>query len=166
MTVAENPSPRSRYSVYSPAKPAPTITTSRSWSPIREDMSLLECDCGTERVAPSPMRSTEGVPAQVHVPASTSRKESGYDQRVWSRGLPEHRAPQKTRRREMAWDFSTEPEFQKKLDWVEEFCREEVEPLDYVFPYAVRSKDPKIRALVKGLQDRIKEQGLWAIFLD
>ena len=66
----------------------------------------------------------------------------------------------------MAWDFSTEPEFQKKLDWVEEFCREEVEPLEYVFPYAVRSKDPKIRALVKGLQDQVKDQGLWAIFLD
>ncbi|MDT5160325.1 MAG: acyl-CoA dehydrogenase, partial [Mycobacterium sp.] len=29
----------------------------------------------------------------------------------------------------MAWDFSTDPDFQKKLDWVEEFCREEVEPL-------------------------------------
>ena len=40
----------------------------------------------------------------------------------------------------MAWDFSNEPEFQEKLDWVEEFCREEVEPLEYVFPYAVRSK--------------------------
>src|SRR5262249_40635909 len=66
----------------------------------------------------------------------------------------------------MAWDFSTEPEFQKKLDWVEEFCREEVEPLDLVFPYAVRSPDPKIKALVKGLQDQIKDQGLWAIFLD
>ena len=66
----------------------------------------------------------------------------------------------------MAWDFSTEPEFQKKLDWVEHFCREEVEPLDYVFPYAVRSKDPKIKALVKGLQNQIKHQGLWAIFLD
>jgi len=34
----------------------------------------------------------------------------------------------------VAWDFSTDPEFQKKLDWVEQFCREEVEPLDYVFP--------------------------------
>jgi alkylation response protein AidB-like acyl-CoA dehydrogenase len=66
----------------------------------------------------------------------------------------------------MSWDFSTEPEFQKKLDWVEEFCREEVEPLEYVFPYAVRSKDPKIRALVKGLQDQVRDQGLWAIFLD
>ena len=49
----------------------------------------------------------------------------------------------------MAWDFSTEPEFQKKLDWVERFCREQVEPLDLVFPYAVRSKDPKLKALVK-----------------
>ena len=66
----------------------------------------------------------------------------------------------------MGWDFSTEPEFQKKLDWVEEFCREEVEPLEYVFPYAVRSQDPKIKALVKGLQDQVKDQGLWAIFLD
>ena len=66
----------------------------------------------------------------------------------------------------MAWDFSTEPEFQEKLDWVEEFCREEVEPLEYVFPYAVRSRIPKIKALVKGLQDQVKDQGLWAIFLD
>src|SRR5690348_16323636 len=66
----------------------------------------------------------------------------------------------------MAWDFSTDPEFQKKLDWVDEFCREEVEPLEYVFPYAIRAKDPKVRALVKDLQNQIKEQGLWAIFLD
>ena len=66
----------------------------------------------------------------------------------------------------MSWDFSTEPEFQEKLDWVEQFCREEVEPLEYVFPYAVRSQDPKIRGLVKGLQDQVQAQGLWAIFLD
>src|SRR5450432_199759 len=51
----------------------------------------------------------------------------------------------------MAWDFSTEPAFQKKLDWVEDFCREEVEPLEYVFPYAVRSPDPKVKAYVRGL---------------
>jgi acyl-CoA dehydrogenase len=66
----------------------------------------------------------------------------------------------------MAWDFSTDPEFQKKLDWVDEFCREEIEPLDLVFPHAVRSRNPKIKALVKPLQDEIKAQGLWAIFLD
>ena len=66
----------------------------------------------------------------------------------------------------MAWDFSTEPEFQEQLDWVEQFCREEVEPLELVFPYAVRIRDPKMRALVDPLQDQVKEQGLWAIFLD
>ena len=66
----------------------------------------------------------------------------------------------------MGWDFSTEPDFQKKLDWVEEFCKNEVEPLDLIFPYAVRSRDPKIKALVKPLQDQVKEQGLWALFLD
>src|SRR5438128_5387188 len=66
----------------------------------------------------------------------------------------------------MGWDFSTDPQFQKKLDWVEEFCREEVEPLELVFPYAVRVKEPKVTALVKGVEDQIKAQGLWAIFLD
>ena len=66
----------------------------------------------------------------------------------------------------MAWDFSTDPDFQKKLDWVEEFCKEEVEPLEFVFPYAVRSPDPRVKAYVRGLQQQIKDQGLWALFLD
>src|SRR5258708_2896734 len=66
----------------------------------------------------------------------------------------------------MAWDFSTDPEFQKKLEWVADFCKERVEPLDYVFPYAVRSPDPVVRAYVRELQQEVKDQGLWAIFLD
>jgi len=66
----------------------------------------------------------------------------------------------------MAWDFSTDPDFQKKLHWVEEFCKEEVEPLEFVFPYAVRSPDPRVKAYVRGLQQQIKDQGLWALFLD
>ena len=57
----------------------------------------------------------------------------------------------------MAWDFSTDPDFQKKLDWVEEFCKEEVEPLEFVFPYAVRSPDPRVKAYVRGLQQQIKD---------
>ena len=64
------------------------------------------------------------------------------------------------------WDFSTEPEFQAKLDWVEEFCREEVEPLELVFPFAVRMRDPKMQALVNPLRQKVKDQGLWAVFLD
>jgi acyl-CoA dehydrogenase len=66
----------------------------------------------------------------------------------------------------MAWDFSTEPEFQEKLDWVDQFCREEIEPLELVFPFAVRMRDPKMQALVDPLRAQVKEQGLWAIFLD
>ncbi len=66
----------------------------------------------------------------------------------------------------MAWDFSTDPEFQQKLDWVARFCQEKVEPLDYVFPYAVRSPDPAVKAYVRELQQEIKDQGLWAMFLD
>jgi acyl-CoA dehydrogenase len=66
----------------------------------------------------------------------------------------------------VAWDFSTEPEFQEQLDWVETFCREEIEPLDLVFPGAVRSRDPKIKALVDPLKQQVKDRGLWALFLD
>ncbi|MGI9579194.1 MAG: acyl-CoA dehydrogenase family protein [Microthrixaceae bacterium] len=66
----------------------------------------------------------------------------------------------------MAWDFSTEPEWQEKLDWVQRFCEEEVEPLGYIFPHAVRLPDPKVRELVRSLQQQVKDQGLWAIFLD
>jgi acyl-CoA dehydrogenase len=66
----------------------------------------------------------------------------------------------------MAWDFSTDPEFQTKLDWVERFCQDKVEPLDYVFPHAVRWPDPVVKAYVRELQQEVKDQGLWAIFLD
>ena len=32
----------------------------------------------------------------------------------------------------MTWDFSTEPEFQEKLDWMEKFVKEEVWPLEVI----------------------------------
>ena len=65
----------------------------------------------------------------------------------------------------MAWDFSTEPEVQEQLDWVEEFCRTEVEPLDLVFPGAAWSRHPKARALADPLRQQVKDRGLWALFL-
>jgi hypothetical protein len=33
----------------------------------------------------------------------------------------------------MPWDFETEPEFQARLDWIDTFVREQVEPLDLTF---------------------------------
>ena len=43
----------------------------------------------------------------------------------------------------MAWDFSTDLEFQEKLDWVEQFCREQIEPLTLAFPSAVPLGRPR-----------------------
>jgi len=66
----------------------------------------------------------------------------------------------------VAWDFSTEPEFQAQLDWVAEFCENEVEPLDLVFPGAAWSRNPKAKALADPLKQQVKDRGLWALFLD
>ena len=66
----------------------------------------------------------------------------------------------------MAWDFSTEHEFQENLDWFERFCEERVEPLHHIFPHAVRLPDPVVKAYVRDLQQEVKDQGLWALFLD
>jgi acyl-CoA dehydrogenase len=66
----------------------------------------------------------------------------------------------------MAWDFKTEPEWQQKLDWIQRFCEDEVEPLGHIFPHAVRLPDPKVKELVRDLQQQVKDQGLWALFLD
>ena len=66
----------------------------------------------------------------------------------------------------MAWEFCTDPEFQEKLDWIEEFCEERVGPLHHVFPHAVRLPDPAVKAYVRDLQQDVKDQGLWALFLD
>ena len=63
----------------------------------------------------------------------------------------------------MSWDFETDPEFQKELDWIDAFVREEVEPLDHVlgFPYEVQN--PKRNALVRPLQAASEEA--WAVGL-
>src|SRR6059036_591494 len=66
----------------------------------------------------------------------------------------------------MAWDFETEPEFQEKLDWADEFVREEVEPLDLVFPgLAYHPLDDARRPIVDPLKQRVREQDLWAAHL-
>ncbi|HVV10520.1 acyl-CoA dehydrogenase family protein [Amycolatopsis sp.] len=66
------------------------------------------------------------------------------------------------------WEFSTEPEFQAKLDWMEKFVREEVEPLDLLFPAGGDPYDTRnaaARAILKPLQEQVKTQGLWACHL-
>ena len=62
----------------------------------------------------------------------------------------------------MAWDFSTEPEFQRKLDWMDEFVRAEVWPLETVFEEL--GLDGFERAIAP-LRDEVKRRGLWAAHL-
>lgn len=65
----------------------------------------------------------------------------------------------------MAWDFETDSDFQEQLDWIDRFVREEVEPLEHVLssPYAVN--DPLRNRLVRPLQQKVRERGLWACHL-
>ena len=52
----------------------------------------------------------------------------------------------------MAWDFETDPEFADGADWVEEFVREECEPLDLVIEESHDLNDPVRQALIPPLQ--------------
>src|SRR4030088_512584 len=60
----------------------------------------------------------------------------------------------------MSWDFSTEPEFQEKLDWMQKFVREEVWPLEVIDTDAAG-----FARLIKPLQEEVKARGLWATHL-
>jgi acyl-CoA dehydrogenase len=61
----------------------------------------------------------------------------------------------------MGWDFSTEPEFQKKLDWIDEFVRAEVLPLE-----TLELDWPTFKRAIAPLKEQVKEQQLWAAHLD
>jgi acyl-CoA dehydrogenase len=68
----------------------------------------------------------------------------------------------------MAWDFETEPDFQAKLDWADDFVRREVEPLDLAFresaaPYDRRN--PIYKRITDPLKAEVRKQGLWACHL-
>lgn len=65
-------------------------------------------------------------------------------------------------------DFSVEPEFQAKLDWMSRFVREECELLDLLFPNPsdmYDMKNSKARRIVRPLQQQVKAQNLWACHL-
>jgi acyl-CoA dehydrogenase len=65
-------------------------------------------------------------------------------------------------------DFRVDPDFQAKLDWMAEFVRDEVGPLDLLFPSAgamYDTKNQKARALIAPLREQVKAQGLWACHL-
>jgi acyl-CoA dehydrogenase len=63
----------------------------------------------------------------------------------------------------MAWDFSTEPEFQSKLDWMTTVVREQIWPLETL--WGELGWDG-LAAAMAPLQEEVKEQGLWAAHLE
>src|ERR1700678_3058627 len=66
----------------------------------------------------------------------------------------------------MAWDFETDQEYQEKLDWVDQFVREEVEPLDLAFPHLqFVPLAGKRREAIDPLKEEVRRQGLWATHL-
>jgi acyl-CoA dehydrogenase len=66
----------------------------------------------------------------------------------------------------MAWDFETEPELQQKLDWASELVREEVEPLDHVWPgLEFTPLDETRRKVVDPLKQEVRRHELWATHL-
>jgi acyl-CoA dehydrogenase len=62
----------------------------------------------------------------------------------------------------MAWDFSTEPEFQAHLDWMRDFVREELWPLETI---ADELGYDEVAEILRPLQEQVKERGLWAAHL-
>ena len=65
----------------------------------------------------------------------------------------------------MAWDFRTDEDYQQHLDWVDQFVTEEVEPLDYVLDNPYDKSDQRALAVVRPLQDQVRERGMWAVHL-
>ena len=62
----------------------------------------------------------------------------------------------------MAWDFSTDPEFEQKLEWMRRFVREEVWPIEAVEDRLTQADLDRINA---PLQAEVRQQGLWAAHL-
>lgn len=66
----------------------------------------------------------------------------------------------------MAWDFKTDAEYQELLDWVEDFVRDEVEPLDLVWPgQEFVPLNQARRKAIDPLKDQVRSKGLWATHL-
>ena len=65
----------------------------------------------------------------------------------------------------MAWDFETDEAFQTELDWIDEFVREEIEPLDFIITSPYDLNDPIRQEIIPPLQEKVQARGLWACHL-
>ncbi len=66
----------------------------------------------------------------------------------------------------MAWDFSTEPEFEEQLAWIREFRDEQIAPLDLLYPkLPYYPLEGDLGVYVRSLREQVKARGLWAAHL-
>ena len=63
----------------------------------------------------------------------------------------------------MAWDFSTDPEFERSSSGCAAFVREEVWPLETI---AGELEQEQLDRIYAPLQEQVKARGLWAAHLD
>jgi len=64
----------------------------------------------------------------------------------------------------MTWSFETDKNFQEKLDWIDKFTREEIEPLDLIFrgPGDPWDPDSPAATAMAPLRTIVKDKNLWA----
>jgi acyl-CoA dehydrogenase len=62
----------------------------------------------------------------------------------------------------VAWGFSTDPEFERRLEWMRPFVREEVWLIEAVEDRLTQAELDRINA---PLQAAVRERGLWAAHL-
>ena len=62
----------------------------------------------------------------------------------------------------MAWDFSTEPEFEERLAWMRAFIREEIWPIETIGEEITQAQ---LDAIYAPLHQQVKDRGLWAAHL-
>jgi acyl-CoA dehydrogenase len=63
----------------------------------------------------------------------------------------------------LSWDFSTDPEFERKLEWMRAFVREHIWPLETLMDDLGWEG---LQRAVKPLQEQVKAHELWAAHLD
>jgi acyl-CoA dehydrogenase len=66
----------------------------------------------------------------------------------------------------VAWEFRTDAEYQREIDWADRFVREEVEWLDLALGDPFDRSNPTAIRVMKPLQEQVKERGLWACHLE
>src|SRR6266550_3445204 len=116
---------------------------------------------GAGRPGPLMLRGSDMVP--VRIVRHTACIEGDWTDVLRRGARTWHPARQEPNAREtvdMGWDFSTDPDFQAHLDWMKDFVREEIWPLEVLdLPYET------LMQAIAPLQDEVKSRGLWAAHL-